>query len=132
MAAPVSWFMIEQGWQVVAEDGTEIGYVESVVGDSGVDIFNGLAVSTGLLDQPRYVPAERVTRITEGRVELGLRSDELERLEAFEEPPESLEIGGDEASRADRVADVFLDPEVRPHRADLLTRLRAWLAHRRS
>ena len=46
---PVSWLVIEPGWTVVAADGTEVGRVEELVGDSGIDIFNGLAVSTGWL-----------------------------------------------------------------------------------
>ena len=53
MSDPVSWFVIEAGWKVVDAAGDEIGEVESVVGDSAEDIFNGLAVSKGLLERPR-------------------------------------------------------------------------------
>jgi Uncharacterized protein conserved in bacteria (DUF2171) len=111
---PVSWLVIEPGWKVVGPDGDEIGKVEEVVGDSEEDIFNGLAVSTGLLDRPRYVPSEQVRQITEGRVQLALSGDELNRLGEFEEPPASLEIDSTEASRVDRFADVFTDPESHP------------------
>lgn len=114
MSDPVSWFLIERGWQVVDTGGKEIGQVEEVVGDSGEDIFNGLAVSHGLLGRPRYVPSEQVQEITEGRVRLALTAGELEHLGEFEEPPASLEIEGDKASVVDRVADVFSDPESRP------------------
>jgi sporulation protein YlmC with PRC-barrel domain len=106
--------VIEPGWEVVGRDGREIGKVEEVVGDSGEDIFNGLAVSTGLLDRPRYVPSEQVRGITEGRVQLALSEEELNRLGEFEEPPASLEIDSVKASAVDRVADVFIDPESRP------------------
>lgn len=30
----LSWLVIEPGWAVVASDGTEVGYVEEIVGDS--------------------------------------------------------------------------------------------------
>jgi uncharacterized protein YrrD len=111
---PVSWFMIEAGWRVVDAAGDEIGKVEEVVGDSAEDIFNGLAVSTGLLERPRYVPSERVQGITEGEVRLSMEADELERMAEHKEPPASLEIEGDKAGVTDRVADVFIDPESRP------------------
>jgi hypothetical protein len=80
-ADPVSWLLIEPGWTVVAADGSEVGKVEEIVGDTGEDIFNGLAVSTHLLGKPKYVPSERVRRITEGSVELDLGADAIERLD---------------------------------------------------
>jgi uncharacterized protein YrrD len=111
---PVSWLVIEAGWKVVDTAGEEIGTVEEVVGDSGVDIFDGLAVNTGLLDRLRYVPSERVQEITEGEVRLSMTADELERMDEYQEPPASLEIEGDKAGVTDRIADVFIDPESRP------------------
>jgi len=114
MSDPVSWFLIEPGWKIIDPAGKEIGHVEEVVGDSGEDIFNGLAVSTGLSRRPRYVPSERVQEITEGRVHVSLGADELHRLGEFKEPPASLELESEKPSVADRVADVFTDPERRP------------------
>jgi hypothetical protein len=90
--APVSWLVIEPGWSVVAADGSEIGDVDEVVGDSAADIFNGLAVSTRLFGKPKYVPAERVARIAEGQVVLDLSHDELEALRDHEPPPPSEQI----------------------------------------
>ena len=81
MADPVSWNVIEQGWEVVGSDGASLGKVHEVLGDSGVDIFNGLAVSPGLLRSPRYVPAEVVRRIEEGRVVLDLDRDSFHHLD---------------------------------------------------
>ncbi len=89
---PVSWLLIERGWNVEATDGTEVGKVEEVVGDSGHDIFSGLTVASGLLKRPRYVPAENVGEITEGRVRLSISADEFERLGEYEEPPPSERI----------------------------------------
>jgi hypothetical protein len=77
---PVSWLLIEKGWSVVGADGSDLGSVREVVGDTGADIFNGLSVTPGLLRGARYVPAERVGTIVEGRVELDLDADAFERL----------------------------------------------------
>lgn len=87
MADAVSWLMIEPGWKVDAADGTEVGTVKETIGDTGTDIFNGLAISTGLLHKARYVPAEQVARIEEGRVILTLGPEQAERLEHYDEPP---------------------------------------------
>ena len=103
MSDPVSWFVIEPGWKVVDGAGNEIGTVESVVGDSAEDIFNGLAVRTGLLEGTRYVPSERVQGITEGQVQVSMTADELEQMDEYEEPPASLEIEGEKASLLSRI-----------------------------
>lgn len=87
--------MIEPGWEVADAAGETVGKVHEVIGDTGKDIFNGLSVSTGLLKPPRYVPAERVRSIFEGRIELDLTKDRFDRLEAYEEPPPSEEIRAD-------------------------------------
>ena len=66
MGDPVSWLMIRPGWKVYGSDGTEVGEVDEVTGDDNADIFDGLAVAASRLGKPKYVPAERVTTITEG------------------------------------------------------------------
>jgi hypothetical protein len=70
MADPVSWLLIENGWTVVGSDGEEVGTVSRVDADEQKDIFSGLEVRTGMLGGSRYVPAERVARIEDGRIEL--------------------------------------------------------------
>jgi uncharacterized protein YrrD len=65
---PVSWLLIERGWTVFGGDGNELGRVDEVLGDEESDIFDGLAVSLGLLAKPLYLPAERVVRIEVGHV----------------------------------------------------------------
>jgi hypothetical protein len=77
---PVSWKVIEPGWEVVAADGNEIGRMDEVVGDLDADIFTGLKILTGLLGKPKYVPSESVGRIEEGRVTLTLSSEDAEDL----------------------------------------------------
>ena len=96
MGSPVSWLVIERGWKVVAADGGEIGSVEEVIGDTGKDIFNGLAVSTGLLSRARYVPAERVREIVEGQVALDVSPDEVDRLDEYGGAPTSERLRPDD------------------------------------
>ncbi len=86
---PVSWLMIESGWKVIASDGTDVGKVEEIVGDTGKDIFNGLSISTGLMSKPKYVAAERVRTITEGTVELDLPADAVDNLDDHDVQPPS-------------------------------------------
>jgi hypothetical protein len=84
MTEPVSWLMIEPGWTVEGSDGKEVGTVREVLGDASADIFDGLAVSHGLLKRARYVPAENVGEITEGRVALTVSSREFKRLPEYQ------------------------------------------------
>jgi hypothetical protein len=64
---PVSWFLIEPGWKVIGSSGDEIGTVAQVLGDPEADIFDGIAVSKGMLER-LYLPAEQVGRIEVGTV----------------------------------------------------------------
>jgi len=92
MADPVSWLLIEAGWKVLAADGTEVGEVDEVVGDSNADIFDGLAIATSRFGKPRYVPSEQVDEITEGTVRLSLTTAQVEQLGEYLEPATSAEI----------------------------------------
>jgi hypothetical protein len=92
MADPVSWLIIEPGWNVLAADGSEVGKVDEVAGDSNLDIFDGLAIATSALGKPRYVPAEQVGEITEGSVRLSLTPEQVEQLGEYREPATSAEI----------------------------------------
>ena len=125
MSDPVSWFLIEPGWKVYDAGGEEVGSVDEVVGDSGDDIFNGLSISTSLLGRPRYVPSERVATITEGRIELALSKDQVERLGEFEEPPTTAEILPDDAG-ALRRTEAAVSAPIQSHeeRLNFVTRLR--------
>jgi hypothetical protein len=92
MGDPVSWLMIRPGWKVYSSDGAELGAVDEVTGDENDDIFDGLAVAATALSKPRYVPAESVTTITEGRVNVSLTSADFEETSEFLEPSTSAEI----------------------------------------
>jgi hypothetical protein len=103
MADPVSWFVIERGWTVLAAEGEEVGTVDEVVGDSGVDIFDGLTFKTGPVSAARYVPAEQVSEIVDGRVTLKLPAEAAKQLAPYEQPAEEEEILPETASRMERL-----------------------------
>jgi PRC-barrel domain protein len=84
MGDPASWLVIEKGWKVLAADGTEVGTVVETLGDESHDIFDGLAVSTGLLSKPVYVPSEQIGKIVEGSVTTTLDADSVKRLRPHE------------------------------------------------
>jgi len=95
MADPVSWLMIETGWDVLAADGSKVGEVDEISGDDTEDIFDGLAIATSALGKPRYVPAERIAEITDGSVRLSLAREQVEQLPEYLEPATTLEIEPD-------------------------------------
>jgi sporulation protein YlmC with PRC-barrel domain len=64
MADPVSWLLIEPGWEVYDANGERVGKVQEVLGEREADIWDGLTVSGD------YVPAEQVAQIVEGRITL--------------------------------------------------------------
>ena len=92
---PVSWLLIRPGWKVVAVDGSEVGEVDEVAGDSSVDIFDGLAVATSAFGKPRYVLSEQVGQITDGVVHLSITQAQVEQLGEYLEPATSAEIEPD-------------------------------------
>lgn len=85
MSEPVSWLLIEEGWDVIDSAGDDVGKVEQVMGDR--DIFSGLVISTSLLGRPRWVPAEQIGEIQAGRVQLTISSTAADQLEEYEPPP---------------------------------------------
>lgn len=86
MADPISWIVLEPGHKVVTADGEDLGKVEEILGDSVTDIFDGLAVSTGLLGKPTYVPGELVESIDTEAVHLTISKDEADRLDEYTPP----------------------------------------------
>jgi hypothetical protein len=127
MPDPVSWMMIEQGWNVVSSDGQDAGHVDAVTGDENADIFNGLAIASGPLAKPRYVPAEKVARIVEGRVELALTKNEVDRLGEFDEPPASETIEGGRASLLQRAEQTVRPSNVQARSVPVLQRTWLWV-----
>ena len=127
MATPVSWYLIEPGWRVEAVDGTELGRVEEVTGDSNADVFDGISVGTSLLAHPRYVPSELVGEIVEGRVRLTLDPAAFEHLGEFREPPEQESVEPEAPSLLERVETGAAPPVTHAERVGLVRRALEWL-----
>ena len=129
---PVSWFVIEPGWEIVGSDGGRIGKVDEVVGDDTEDIFNGLAVVSGLFDKVRYVPSELVGEIVEGRVQLKIPAASAKTLAEHEEPPASVQILPDKATIVERVEGATVERvHTDEDRVSFWRKLRVWLSGRR-
>jgi PRC-barrel domain len=84
MRDPASWLVVEPGWEVLSTDGERLALVKQVLGDENADIFDGLAVDTGPLKKPTYVPAERVQLIVEGRIVLDMSKSEFDALPEYD------------------------------------------------
>lgn len=137
MGDPVSWFLIRSGWQVVSSDGRELGRVDEVAGDEGVDIFDGLAVAASALGKPRYVPAEQVGMIEQGVVHLTITQAEYEGLGEYLEPATNVSIEPDDhrgigehlGAGLHEIESKIEPPEKHAHPINLWRRL--WLYFRR-
>jgi hypothetical protein len=127
MSDPVSWLLIEPGWTVEAADGAQVGRIEEVTGDSDKDIFDGLSISSGMFSTPRYVPAEQVGEIVDGRVRLKIDRAAVERLGTFDEPAEQEQIEPEKASHAARAETWAADPTGHAGRVGLVRRTLEWL-----
>jgi hypothetical protein len=127
MSTPVSWLLIEPGWHVEASDGSELGHVEEVTGDSSQDIFDGLSVAAEMLGRAKYVPAEQVGEIVDGRVRLTISRAAFEELGEFREPPVQDTIQPEKPSLVQRAESVLAPPVERPERVGLVRRALEWL-----
>lgn len=83
MATPISWLMIEKGWDVVTSDGAAAARVTDVLADEERDIFDGLVIGIHVAGHRLYLPSERVTQIVVGRVKVDLDHQGLARLDRY-------------------------------------------------
>jgi hypothetical protein len=109
----IAWTEVEQGWRVLASDGTDVGKVEQGVGDRDQDIFEGFEIDIGIRGPDRFVSYEHVIRVSRGTIRLDLSPDEVKNLPEHREVP-SLQIEGDRdsagvAERAETGMSQFLE-----------------------
>jgi hypothetical protein len=123
--------MIQPGWKVYASDGTELGKIDEVTGDSNADIFDGLSVATSALGEPRYVPAEQVTAINEGEVHLAITAHDAEALRPYLEPASSLEIEPEKSGLLRRDTSRLVEPIQHARPANIWERLSFLFRRRR-
>jgi hypothetical protein len=70
---------------VLASDGTPVGHVTHVLGDSERDIFDGVGFRHHLWTTHRMASAKMVARITERAVSLHISAAEAEQCPAYQE-----------------------------------------------
>jgi hypothetical protein len=97
----LAWIDVEEGWRVLAADGTDMGDVEQGVGDRESDIFEGFEIDIGARPN-RFVSYENVTGIVQGHIRLDLSPDQVRALPAHHEV-ESLDLSGEKAGLNDRL-----------------------------
>ncbi len=67
---PVSWLLIEPGWNVYDASGEKVGTVKEVLADEQADIFHGVLVGHGLLSEDEEIVADRIAQIHDGDLHL--------------------------------------------------------------
>jgi uncharacterized protein YrrD len=66
LGQPSSYFTLEKGQPVYSCDGKNVGRVERVIADPGLDIFDGFVLDSSVLaGERRFVEAELVEEIFE-------------------------------------------------------------------
>ena len=79
----IAWTALDKGTPVVANDGSEIGKVSTVIADENKDIFSGIAFRHGFFGSEHFVSADLIETITPDEVRIGMTSDEAGKLDAY-------------------------------------------------
>lgn len=82
--APISWMTLEKGTTVLSSDGEDLGNVDEVVADRQKDIFSGVTISSGLLSNSRFAPAELIEDMSANAVRLSITAAQSEELGTYE------------------------------------------------
>jgi uncharacterized protein YrrD len=80
----IAWLALEPGTPIFASDGEQVGKVAEVIADRQKDIFSGITFKPGLLDSAVFVPAAKISDLTDSAVTLTVSSGEAENLEQYE------------------------------------------------
>jgi hypothetical protein len=96
---PIAYEALAKGTRVLTATGTEIGIVEHVLADYGLDLFDGLVVKTA--EGLRFVTADQVALITTSAVHTKVSDADVANLqkphegdEVFHDDPEEYEGTG--------------------------------------
>ena len=89
---PLAWNAILADTPVYSGDGEQVGVVGDVLGSQAQDIFHGIHVRGGTLQHDVMIPADRVARITNQRIDTSLDAEEIRALPVHREE-ESYHLG---------------------------------------
>jgi hypothetical protein len=81
----VAWRVMPYRAPVVADDGSNIGSAESLLGDEKEDIFHGIVVKRHRDGHLVEIPAAKIMKITEKHVVTDVPADEVSALPAYHE-----------------------------------------------
>ena len=95
LGAPASYLTLEEGTRVLSSDGAEVGKVEHVLADPGVDVFDGIVVDAAGGGR-RFADADQIAEIYERGVVLSLDAAAAERLPEPSANPGEMEVGPDD------------------------------------
>lgn len=81
---PLSWKAVPDHTPIHASGGEDVGMLVQVQGAEAQDIFHGLVVSLGMLQRDVFIPATNVRAMTNRRIDVDLRADQVGELPAYE------------------------------------------------
>lgn len=97
LGAPGSYLTLAEGSRVLSSDGRELGRVQHVLADPGLDIFDGFVIDTSVLPGGhRFVDATQVDGIYERGVVLTIDAAAAEALPKPSANPAEVEVGPDD------------------------------------
>jgi hypothetical protein len=97
LGQPSSYIALEEGTKVYSSDRRELGEVQHVLADPGLDVFDGFVLdTTALPGGHRFVDASQVTEVYERGVVLKIDASAAERLPEPTANPGEVEVGPDD------------------------------------
>jgi hypothetical protein len=102
LGQPSSYLALEKGTRVYSSDVQDLGEVLHVLGDPGLDLFDGFVLDTTVLPGGhRFVDASQVDEVYERGVVLDLDAAAAERLPKPTANPGEIEVGPDDLAAGD-------------------------------
>lgn len=97
LGQPSSYLALGEGTSVYSSDERELGEIQHVLADPGLDVFDGLVLDTTVLPGGhRFVDASQVAEVYERGVVLTIDAAAAERLPKPSANPGEAEVGPDD------------------------------------
>jgi hypothetical protein len=97
LGQPSSYLTLDKGTRVYSSDEQDLGEVQHVLADPGLDVFDGFVLDTTVLPGGhRFVDASQVAEVYERGVVLTLDGATAERLPKPTANPGEVEVGPDD------------------------------------
>ena len=80
----IAWLALQPGTAIVGSDGEEVGKVGEVIADREKDIFSGITFKPGMMDSALFIPADRISDLTDTEVTLSIPAADAAGLEPYE------------------------------------------------